>query len=247
MNEGYIILPRAIVDDDYFSQKFTRAQALIDLYMLAAYTERAFKIRGNKVVVKRGQVAIAEQSLAERWKWARNTVHKFLNELSACGKIAQQKSRVINVLTMNYYGINEQQNEQQNEQPNNNIINKEIKDNIIIGKNKKQSSAPPTLEEVEQYVKEKHPDVDAEYFFNYYESIGWRKKDGLKIVNWKSAVANWAKNEKRFNNNNYGNTFRSNQQDNIFEAQQEHTKRIAASIPQAADRKGEIHGFLPDH
>ena len=128
MNEGYIILPRAIMDEEYFAQKFTRTQALVDLYMLAAYVERSFNIRGNKVVVKRGQVAVAEQKLAERWHWSRNTVHKFLTELHESGKVALQRSRLINIVSLNYYGIVEQQNEQQNEHPyNKEIIKKNIK------------------------------------------------------------------------------------------------------------------------
>ena len=244
MNEGYIILPRAIVDEEYFSQKFTRAQALIDLYMLAAYADRCFNIRGNKVVVKRGQVAIAEQSLAERWKWARNTVHKFLNELSACGKIAQQKSRIINVLSLNYYGIVEQQNEQ----PYINIINKENKDNnIIIGKKKSKSSVPPTLEEVEQYIIEKGYDIDGEYLYSHYESIGWQTKRGVKIVNWKAAVDKWAKNQPKFNQDNYGNNSKSSQRDNIEEAQRAVLRDIGESIAASAVRQGEVYGILPDH
>lgn len=140
MNEGYIILPRAIMDEEYFSQKFTRSQALIDLYMLAAYTDRTFSIRGNKVVVRRGQVAVAEQSLAERWKWSRNTVRKFLAEMAASKKLEQQRSRVINILSLNYYGITAQQNKQQNEHPyNKEIIKKNIK-KILKEKNHEKRS-----------------------------------------------------------------------------------------------------------
>ncbi len=126
MNEGYIILPRAIMDEDYFSQKFTRTQALIDLYLLAAYAERTFNIRGNKVIVKRGQVAIAERSLSERWQWSKNTVHRYLKELSESGKIDLQKSHVINILSVNYYGYDGTQIDPQNgtqiDPPINNII-----------------------------------------------------------------------------------------------------------------------------
>ena len=125
MNEGYIILPRALIDDDYFEQKFTKAQALIDLYMLAAYKERTFYIRGNKVTVQRGQVAMGVRSFAERWQWSKNTVTRYLKELEKRGKIGTQKSSVINVITLNYYGIDGTQNGTQNGTPYINIINKE--------------------------------------------------------------------------------------------------------------------------
>ncbi|MBR6445012.1 MAG: hypothetical protein IKS94_01055 [Prevotella sp.] len=119
MKDGYIILPRAVLDDDYFAQKFTRAQAYIDLYFLAAYKERTFYIRGNPVTVKRGQVSVSKKNLADRWQWSRNTVQKFLDELQAHGKIEQQKSRIITIISLKNYEQIEQQNEQQNEQPYN--------------------------------------------------------------------------------------------------------------------------------
>ena len=128
MKDGYIILPRAVLDDDYFAQKFTRAQAFIDLYFLAAYKARSFYIRGNKVLVKRGQVAVSKKDLADRWKWSRNTVQKFLDEQQEAKKIEQQKSRIITIVTLKNYPQIEQQNEQQNEQPYNKVI---LKDNFL--------------------------------------------------------------------------------------------------------------------
>ena len=135
MKDGYIILPRAVLDDDYFAQKFTRAQAFIDLYFLAAYKARSFYIRGNKVLVKRGQVAISKKDLADRWKWSRNTVQKFLDEQQEAKKIEQQKSRIITIVTLKNYPQIEQQNEQQNEQPYNKVI---LKDNFLKEKYKKE-------------------------------------------------------------------------------------------------------------
>ena len=107
MKDSYIILPRTVVDDDYFSQKFTRAQAFIDLFFLAAYKERTFYIRGNKVTVKRGQVSASKALLADRWKWSRNTVQKYLDELQAVGKIEQHKSNIVTIISLKNYEMNE--------------------------------------------------------------------------------------------------------------------------------------------
>ena len=50
----------------------------------------------------------------------------------------------------------------------------------------------PTIEEIEAYVREKGYNVDAERFFNYYESKGWFVgKSPMK--NWRAAVATWEK------------------------------------------------------
>lgn len=70
-----------------------------------------------------------------------------------------------------------------------------IEDNIDInntlsnkGKSKFQK---PTIEEIRQYCTEKSLHIDAEQFFNFYESKGWVVgKSPMK--SWRAAVATWA-------------------------------------------------------
>ena len=51
---------------------------------------------------------------------------------------------------------------------------------------------PPTLEEVKAYCLERNNNIDAEAFYSYYESIGWKVgKNSMK--NWKFAVITWEK------------------------------------------------------
>ena len=53
----------------------------------------------------------------------------------------------------------------------------------------------PTIEEIRQYCQEKGYNVDAEQFFNFYESKGWVVgKSPMK--NWRAAVSTWNKREK---------------------------------------------------
>ena len=53
----------------------------------------------------------------------------------------------------------------------------------------------PTIEEIRQYCLEKGYNVDAEQFFNFYESKGWLVgKSPMK--NWRAAVSTWNKREK---------------------------------------------------
>ena len=53
----------------------------------------------------------------------------------------------------------------------------------------------PTIEEIRQYCLEKGYNVDAEQFFNFYESKGWVVgKSPMK--NWRAAVSTWNKREK---------------------------------------------------
>ena len=52
---------------------------------------------------------------------------------------------------------------------------------------------PPTVEEIRAYCEEKGYSIDVEFFFNYYSSSGWKRKDGTPVLNWKQTVVTWAK------------------------------------------------------
>ena len=53
----------------------------------------------------------------------------------------------------------------------------------------------PTIEEIRQYCQEKGYNVDAEQFFNFYESKGWLVGKS-PMRNWRAAVCTWNKREK---------------------------------------------------
>lgn len=69
---------------------------------------------------------------------------------------------------------------------------------IDINKSKGKTSrfSPPTLQEVENYIKEKGYSVDAEAFIAFYDSNGWLVGKN-KMKSWKSAVTTWAKREEK--------------------------------------------------
>ena len=75
---------------------------------------------------------------------------------------------------------------------NNEYIN--INNNSLY---KKDSSRfqKPTIEEIRQYCLEKGYNVDAEQFFNFYESKGW-VVGKAPMKNWRAAVSTWNKREK---------------------------------------------------
>lgn len=59
----------------------------------------------------------------------------------------------------------------------------------------------PTIEEITQYCKSRHNDIDPEQFFNFYESKGWMiGKNPMK--NWKAAVVTWEKQSQTTKPNN---------------------------------------------
>lgn len=82
----------------------------------------------------------------------------------------------------------------------------EIELEIKLDKEIKKDSSrftPPTLEEVDEYIKQKGYVVNAERFVNYYGSIDW-KVGKNKMKDWKKAVATWQTKEstqKQLNSN----------------------------------------------
>lgn len=65
---------------------------------------------------------------------------------------------------------------------------------------KKGKFTPPTIQEVKEYIFEKGYSIDADTWWNFYNSKGWFVGKN-KMSNWKSAIATWAKNQKEYGNN----------------------------------------------
>jgi len=71
-----------------------------------------------------------------------------------------------------------------------------------------QSRPPkPTLEETQIYFLEKNfSEVEAQRFFNYFESNGWLVGGRTKMKDWKAAARNWMLNSKKFSKNENKNS-----------------------------------------
>lgn len=101
---GWIKVHRKLSDNPLWTcEPFTRGQAWVDLIMLASFDDVFFFVRGIQVAQKRGQVCWSEANLADRWKWSRTKLRKFLNDLEKERQIIQQKNNVIQVITIVNY------------------------------------------------------------------------------------------------------------------------------------------------
>lgn len=86
---------------------------------------------------------------------------------------------------------------------NNNKDNKDKeKEDKSSSKKKPKEFIPPTIQEVEAYIKEKGYNFSAKAFVDYYEADDWHYGKGAnrkKVSNWKRCCATWDGNR---NNNN---------------------------------------------
>ena len=71
-------------------------------------------------------------------------------------------------------------------------IEKEI-DSSASTTTKRKRFEKPTLSDIKEYCIERNNNVDAQHFYDYYESNGWKVgKNSMK--NWQAAVRTWEKN-----------------------------------------------------
>lgn len=67
---------------------------------------------------------------------------------------------------------------------------------------RKRKNTPPTLSELQAYIKEKSYNVDAVKFLEWYTEAGWKDRDGKPVENWKLKVISWSnRNDTRSPNN----------------------------------------------
>ena len=87
-------------DPLWTADKFTKGQALIDLYRLAQFNAGFVIKRGIIINLKPGQVGWSMESLCKRWKWSIGKVRRFLNYLEKAGHIELQKTNVSTKITL---------------------------------------------------------------------------------------------------------------------------------------------------
>ena len=80
----------------------------------------------------------------------------------------------------------------------------ELKEEKKLREKKKKveiEKSKPTLEETQIYfLEKKFPEVEAQRFFNYFESNGWLVGGRTKMKDWKAAARNWMLNARKFEN-----------------------------------------------
>jgi hypothetical protein len=77
-------------------------------------------------------------------------------------------------------------------------------ENYIENKVAKKGNAvkftPPNLEEITSYFREKSAlEIEAQKFFNYFESNGWKIGGRSPMKKWKAAANNWILNAEKYN------------------------------------------------
>ena len=91
---GWIKLYRSVQDHWLWNneKEFDERSAWIDLLLMLNYKDKKFQMGNELVDVKRGERITSQRKLAERWKWSRTKVRRFLELLESDGMIELERT-----------------------------------------------------------------------------------------------------------------------------------------------------------
>ena len=205
--QGWLKLYRQLAENPIWLIKpFSEGQAWVDLLMITTFDSGFIKTKNGTIIkLNSGQCGFSQLTLSERWGWSRGKVNRYLKLLES-ERMIQQKivanTTIINILNYDNFQndtinntindtINGQQTIQQTDTIKNDNNDNNENNNIYGLKIKKFQK--PTLEEIKTYCLERNNNVDANKFFDFYESNGWKVgKNPMK--DWKASVRTWERN-----------------------------------------------------
>lgn len=101
---GWIKIHRQI-QDCWIWQNHEYAYAWIDLLLLANHADKKICLNNKPVTIQRGQYHTSINKLAERWKWDKRRVARFLDSIESDGMLTQERSINGTTLTIENYDI----------------------------------------------------------------------------------------------------------------------------------------------
>lgn len=212
---GWIKLYRQMTDWQWYQNNNVKS-VFIHLLLKANHAENLWQ----GYIIKRGQVMTSVGHMAEELGLSRQQVRTALKKLQGSKEISVKSTSKNTIVTIENYSVFQDEDTESNQQ----ITNNQPSDNQQITTNKKKKKEKnkkneeknillcdkfekPTIEEIREYIFLKDYDVDAEWFYNYYEANGW-KVGRNKMKSWKACLSTWnqrAKKEQSKNKPNYQN------------------------------------------
>lgn len=139
MSQGWIVLHRQIQEHWLWEDKpFSKAQAWVDLLLMANHKDNKFMFGGELVEVKQGEFITSERKLSERWGWSRKKVDTFLSLLQSEQMLVLKKNHqrttinIVNYSDFQDVGIKKEppkSHRRTTEEPPKNINNNDNNDN----------------------------------------------------------------------------------------------------------------------
>jgi len=203
MGKRYIKLYEQITKWEWFHKPATLC---LFVYLLLKANYKDLKFEGMKV--RRGQLVTSLPKLATDTGLTIQQVRTALSNLQSTGEITDQSTpryRIITIIKYDDYQSSTDSVTDKQQAANRQITASiereeriERKDNIEPPKGGRGASrfTPPSREEIQEFCLENGLEIDVDYLFDYYSAKGWKiGKESMK--DWKAAVRNWARREKK--------------------------------------------------
>ena len=193
--EGFIALHRKITENEfYFSERFTRTQAWIDLLILANHKPQTVYLRGVETSIDRGQLCWAKTSLAKRWRWNERTVTSFLSTLQNRKMIQSNSTNVTTVITILNYDDYQLSTEPKGKKAQSKVQNKvqskvQTDNNVKNVKNEKKKHNKGIDEIDIPSLIDEFPNVEVEHEFKKFKYYLGSNERTYK--NYVMAFKNW--------------------------------------------------------
>ena len=105
-SQGWIKLHRQLQECPmWYEERFSKGQAWVDLLLLANHSDKKILFNGDFIIVKRGQYLTSMVKLAEKWKWDRKTVSKYLKLLEKDKMITLNVDKQKTLITIDNYRV----------------------------------------------------------------------------------------------------------------------------------------------
>ena len=206
-SNGYVKLHRAMLEWEWYKDQNTKA-VFLHLLMTASYKDNEFC--GHHI--KPGQVVCGRKQLARDLGLSESTIRTSLKHLILTNEITIKPTNKFSIITIENWGkyqlCDDDINQQINQQLNHQLTSKTKKINHTIRKKEsknRESAHTPTFEDVKEYVDQMGYTMDPAAFYDYYESIGWVRKNGQRIKDWKASVRTWERREKQYHSQGSNN------------------------------------------
>lgn len=193
MTTGWIKLHRSILQWEWWDDINT---SRLWLTILLHVNHETKQWKGQEI--KAGEMVTSYRKLAHLSGLSERSVRTSLTRLQATHEVTcestHDRTTIRVVKWADFQGLDEQTDTptdrvtHQKSTTNKNKEDKNIRNKNIFRK--------PSIEEIRSYIAEKGLNVDADYFYDYYESNGWTVgKSHMK--SWQSTLNNWNRREKK--------------------------------------------------
>lgn len=200
---GFIVLHRQILDWEWYSDTKT---FVVFLYLLLKANWKPNRWKG--IEIDRGQTLETIAGISKATGLSVQSVRTALEHLKSTKEITTRSTGYGTLISITQYSkyqdLPDDINKEINKEINKRLTNDQQTINNTrtnINKNNKETNkesverkyttsfSPPTLADIESFVSENSLVVDPKYFFDYYESVGWKP-------DWKARLRRWDKEDR---------------------------------------------------